>query len=75
MAKILWDHSCGYSAAVRVHLEDYFAQEWSQTMSGLHINQNCMLVDLLETDSVLGILADSFLSCCYLYCMVRGKMI
>ena len=46
--------------AVRVDLEDYFGQKWSQTMSGLHKNRNCMLVDLSGTDSVLGILADSF---------------
>ena len=36
-------------------LEDYFGQKWSQIMSGLHINRNCMLVDLSETDSVIGI--------------------
>ena len=53
--KILWDRSCAYGAAVRVDLEDYFGQKLSQTMPGLHINQNCMLVYLSETDSVLGI--------------------
>ena len=57
--KILWKRSCGYSAAVRVDLEDYFGQKWSQTMSGLHKNRKCMLVDLSGTDSILGILADS----------------
>ena len=29
-------------------------------MSGLHINRNFMLVDLSETESVIGILADRF---------------
>ena len=47
--KILWDRSCGYSGAVRIDLEDYFGQKWSQ------INRNCMLMDLSETDSVISI--------------------
>ena len=71
MPKILLDRYCRYSAAVRVDLEDYFCQQWSQTMSGLHINRNCMLVDLLETDSVLGIFSRQFLSCFDLYCAVQ----
>ena len=37
---------CGYSVAVKVDLEDYFSQEWSQTLSGPHEHQNSMLVDL-----------------------------
>ena len=58
--KILWDRSCGYSGAVRIDLEDYFDQKWSQTMSGLHINSNCMLVDLPETDSGIDMFATKF---------------
>ena len=50
---ILWDRSCSYRAAVRVDLEDYFGQKWLQTLSGLHKNQNCMLVDLSRINSVL----------------------
>ena len=53
--KILWDCSCGYSGAVRIDLKDYFGQKCSQTMSGPHINLNCMLVDLSETDSIISI--------------------
>ena len=49
------------SVAVRVDLEDYFSQKWSQTLSGLHEHRNCMLLDLSGTDSVLCILADGFL--------------
>ena len=62
--KNLWDRSCGYGGAVRIDLEDYFGQKWSQTMSGLHINWNCMLVDLSETNSVIGIFSRYVLSCC-----------
>ena len=45
---------------VRMDLEDYFGQKWSQTMSGLHINRNCMLVDLSETDSVIVFFSRKF---------------
>ena len=54
------DHSCGYSKAVRVDLEDYFGQKWLQTLSGLHKKRNYMLVDLSGTNSVLSVFADSF---------------
>ena len=59
--KILWDRSLGYSGAVRIDSKNYFGQMWLQTMSGLHINRNCMLVDLSEIESVIDILADRFL--------------
>ena len=60
MSKILYDRSCGYSEAVRVDSEDYFSQEWSQTLSDLREHQNSMLVDLSGTDRVLYILACVF---------------
>ena len=45
---------------VRMDLEDYFGQKWSQTMSGLHIKRICMLVDLSETDSVIVFFSSKF---------------
>ena len=41
-------------------MEDYFGQKCSQTMSGLHMNRNCMLVDLSETDKLIDILQLGF---------------
>ena len=58
--KIFWDRSCGYNRAVRIDLEDYFCQKLSQTMLGLRINRNCILVDLPETDSGIDNFATRF---------------
>ena len=59
-----------YSVAVRVDLEDFFCQEWLQTLSGLREHRNSMLVNLSGTDNVICILAYSFL-CCDSYCAVQ----
>ena len=39
-------------------------------MSGLHIKQNCILVDLSETDCVIYIFSRLVLNCCDLNCEV-----
>ena len=53
-------------------LEDYFGQKWSLTMSGLHINRNCMMVDLLETNSRIDIFATR-VQCVVTYIAWFGK--
>ena len=53
--------SCGCILAFWVYLEDYFSQEWSQTLPSLREHRKNMLVDLLWTSSVLCILTYGFL--------------